>query len=386
MYGLFAKVNKKNQITSLNLKQALSSSAKTVEFTNLESKLETGVSYTVTLQRGVNNKFNKDDDLLKYFIKYSNTGLFYILKLNPEKDIYKLIVPGMLFSDYKGYLEGLKKAYGRKHFEHLIELTGKTKKKKNLSEKEYAKIKERKLFNNIHHRLKKGKINAPAMMNRIITHMVKFPSNFSKKDMKQLLQQLDNRGYKKKGCVHNYEKYFKIKPDPCQSYFKLNKAAGIGTYTSKSSKKIIKTKQKKVTKKTQKRKSRSSSSKKSSGIDSAMGPQDVKKAAKAEAKKKAEKKKKKSNEKAAQMIKSGRSERFEAFDLESESDSESFTKELKKNKDEHPMFAIFRALIITCIVLAIFGRTNKFMYRVLLTFLTSPISFMKNLFNQFSRK
>ena len=86
------------------------------------------------------------------------------------------------------------------------------------------------------------------------------------------------------------------------------------------------------------------------------------------------------NKKLAKQMK----ERFK--DSGSTSDSEKFTKELKKNDDEHPIFPILRALVITCIVLAILGNTNKLMYRALLSFLTSPLLFTKNLINQFGKK
>ena len=214
MYALFAQVNNKNQISGLNLRSVLSSPPVTVNLSNLESKLETDTSYTVTLKRGIGDKFDKDEDIIKYFIKYSNTGLFYISKLDPAKDEYKLIVPGMLFSNYKEYLRDLKKAYGKKHEKHMIHLKNLNKKKstnKKKSEKEHAKAQEMKIFNSLHTRLLQGKVNAPVMMNRIIAHIMrkKFPKSFTDDNMKELLKQLDNKSYKQKGCVYNYEKYFK---------------------------------------------------------------------------------------------------------------------------------------------------------------------------------
>jgi len=439
MYALFAQVNKKNQITSLNLKTVLSSKPVTKNLSSLESKLETETSYTVSLKRGIGDKFDKDEDLLKYFIKYSNTGLFYISKLDPVKDDYHLIVPGLLFSNYKQYLIDLKKAYGKKHEKHMIHLKDLNKKStnKNKSEKENAKDQEMKLFNSLHTRLLQGKVNAPVMMSRIIAHIMrkKFDKSFTDDNMKELLRQLDNKSYKQKGCVYNYEKYFKIKPDPCKTYFKFNtvhkskerkcedlynkvkelkktlknllakkkksssdkeKIKEIKANIKKTEDKIKKDKCKKKkyiqkeskeetkdddnksksTKSTKSTKSSSSSSSKSSSKSKSKSGGifgNIKKSADKE-------EKRQQNIKLAKQMK----ERFK--DSGSTSDSEKFTKELKKNDDEHPIFPILRALVITCIVLAILGNTNKLMYRALLSFLTSPLLFTKNLINQFGKK
>ena len=433
MYALFAQVNKKNQITSLNLKTVLSSEPVTKNLSSLESKLETETSYTVSLKRGIGDKFDKDEDLLKYFIKYSNTGLFYISKLDPVKDDYHLIVPGLLFSNYKQYLIDLKKAYGKKHKKHMIHLKDLNKKSMNKkkSEKENAKDPEMKLFNSLHTRLLQGKVNAPVMMNRIIAHIMrkKFDKSFTDDNMKELLRQLDNKSYKQKGCVYNFEKYFKIKPDPCKTFFRFNtvhkskekkceefysklkslkeelKKLNAKTEKTANDKKRIKEipkkikeikkkiknnkcKKKKYIQKESKEeskeetkddnnKSKSSSSKKSSSSSSSNSSKKMFGNMKKDANKEKERQQ---NKRLAKQMK----ERFK--DSGSTSDSEKFTKELKKNDDEHPIFPILRALVITCIVLAILGNTNKLMYRALLSFLTSPLLFTKNLINQFGKK
>ena len=199
MYALFAKVNKKNKITSINLKKVLSSSTNIINFTDLQSKIETDTAHTVTFTEKLVKK-----NTINKLIDNSMNGLYFIKKIDVETKTYQIVVPSMLFSDYKAYIKAFKKEFRSNKKIHLIKNT--------------------RLSKEIHDMLALKKINIQSMINILVTKLLpssKFPSNYSMRDMKSLERVLKKRG-NKGSCIKSYDKYFKIKPDPCKNYFKLD--------------------------------------------------------------------------------------------------------------------------------------------------------------------
>merc|ERR1712167_192399 len=104
----------------------------------------------------------------------------------------------------KGYMKAFKKEFKNIKKEHLITKT--------------------KLSRELHDMLALKKLNVHSMINRMVMKLLpssKFPSNFSMSDMRALEKVLDKKG-KKGACIKSYDKYFKIKPDPCKNYFRLD--------------------------------------------------------------------------------------------------------------------------------------------------------------------
>ena len=245
MYALFAK-EKKNRITNIDLKKVLSNSGNIRNFSDLQSKIETDVAYTVKLT----DKLVKRNTL-NIILENSLSGLYFIKKLDVDTKQFKILVPKMLFSDYKSYMKAFKKEFKDIKKLHLITKT--------------------KLSNEIHDMLALNKLNVESMINKIVMKLLpssKFPSNYSMSDMKALEKILDKKG-KKGACIKSYDKYFKITPDPCKNYFRLN----VKTLSTRSSKKI---KHKKLKKIKIRRRRKSKMKIKVGSISSAMGKPKIK--------------------------------------------------------------------------------------------------------------
>jgi hypothetical protein len=244
MYALFAK-EKKNKITNIDLKKVLSNSGNIRNFSDLQSKIETDTAYTVTLTDRLVKK-----NTLNTILENSLSGLFFIKKLDVDTKSFKILIPSMLFSDYKGYMKAFKKEFKDIKKSHLKSKT--------------------KLSREIHDMLALKKLDVHSMINRMVMKLLpssKFPSNFSMSDMKGLEKVLDKKG-KKGACIKSYDKYFKVSPDPCKNYFRLD-------IKNLSTRHVDKIKHKKLKKR--KRKRRKSKMKiKVGNISGAMGKPKIK--------------------------------------------------------------------------------------------------------------
>ena len=411
MYALFAK-EKKNRITSIDLKKVLTNSTNIVNFSDLQSKIETDVAYTVKLTRKLINR-----NTLNKILENSMSGLYFIKKIDMETEQFKILVPSMLFTDYKGYMSAFKKEF------------------KNIKKRRL--IKGTSLSREIHDMLALKKLNIQSMINRLVIKLLpssKFPSNFSMRDMKDLEKVLDKKG-KKGACIKSYDKYFKITPDPCKNYFRLD----VKTLTTKKSIKIKKIKMKKLPRLRKKKKSivrvkvgsisrsmgrpktkvkklkmtktekkmrkKTKREKRDKRIKKQLRKQNnkiekremkrqmkreekkrlkkllksVKKVAKIKNVPKSVKKEIKKNKKLKKKLKRRLKKLTkESLSLETD-DFENFANKLKINKKDSYAMQIFRAIIITVLTLSVLSVTNYELYKNLLNMIKMPAKMILSL-------
>ena len=115
MYAIFASVKKNDNISSIKLKKVLSSSSQYFAFDSLQSKLETDTAYTITI-----NKKKITKKTLQLVLEHSLSGLYFIRKLDPQNNVFKLVVPNMLLTDYKEYMSTFRKEFKTIKRKYLI--------------------------------------------------------------------------------------------------------------------------------------------------------------------------------------------------------------------------------------------------------------------------
>lgn len=384
MYALFAKVNKKNSVFSINLKKVLSNSTNIISFSDLQAKIESDTAHTVTFTDKLikNNTINK-------LIENSMNGLYFIKRMDDEIKKYQIIVPSMLFSDYTGYMKTFRKEFK--------------------SNQKTTLIKNTRISKEIHDMLASKKINIQSMINILVTRLLpssKYPSNYSTGDALALQRVLKKKG-NKGSCIKSYDKYFKIKPDPCKNYFKLDIKTLSTNYEEKKKKERI---AKSIRKKAKRAKINKKSQVQVGNISQAMGyapntktkpppitntevkmrirsskekrkKKSIKHIIKQEKRKIRTKKKLKREEEKLkkQLLRSVKKLATKNRNSTEKMDFENFTNKLKIKKNDNFAMILFRAIIITVIAVSLLGVVNKPLFINLLKILKIPANTIMNI-------
>ena len=357
MYSLFAnvKTNKsgtKTRITSIILKKVLSPSTSSYSFDTLQSNLVTDGVYIIKIQEKLINQ-----KLIEKLLKYSTSGLFFIKSIDIENKKFELVVPTMLVNDYKSYMKVFEKEF------------------KNINKSKY--INNDNFTKDIHNTLKVTKLTLAGLINRImlrISKKIKYPTDFTFKDLQSLTKDLDNKGNNNR-CAFGFQKYFSIKPELqtnniCKKYFKINPTQHSSTYVEKSLKKAKNIKPPKKKKKSQLNKMLGS-------IGKVMGKPKTKvkspKPSKTETKFKLKniKKREKRREEDRKLNK--------MISGKGKLDYEHYGKKKTIKNNEPGILILFRAIIITIIIFSIIGKTNIVLYKSLMNIILAPIKLLDNL-------